>query len=179
MSDATTNENGMSSEDAAPQTEGMSKFDELPDAPPKRRMKWSWTGKAGISVLIFWIFICFFGPLISPYHEADIIADDSFTEPGDYCIDENYDVVTDMAEAEGEVTCTNHILGTDYLGRDILARVLYGARTTLGIAVAATLLAYFVGVTLGIAAAVGGGFMDMALSRVNDAFLSLPTIMWV
>ena len=55
--------------------------------------------------------------------------------------------------------------------------MLWGARLTLGVSLAATLIAYFVGVTLGIAAAVGGGALDTALSRVNDAFLSLPTIM--
>ena len=68
-------------------------------------------------------------------------------------------------------------LGSDYLGRDTLSRTLFGARTTIGISLASTLLAYLVGVTLGIAAAVGGVVLDSALSRVNDAFLSMPTIM--
>ena len=70
-----------------------------------------------------------------------------------------------------------HWLGTDYLERDNFSRIIWGARTTLGIAVVATLLAYMFGVTLGIAAAVSGGWTDMGLSRVNDAILSLPTIM--
>ena len=68
-------------------------------------------------------------------------------------------------------------LGTDYIGRDTLSRTLYGARTTIGISLASTLLAYLVGITLGVAAAVGGGVMDSALSRINDAFLSIPSIM--
>ena len=68
-------------------------------------------------------------------------------------------------------------LGTDYLGRDTLSRTLFGARTTIGISLVSTLLAYLVGVTLGIAAAVGGGWLDSVLSRINDAFLSIPTIM--
>ena len=68
-------------------------------------------------------------------------------------------------------------LGTDYLGRDTLSRILYGARTTIGISFLATLLAYLLGVTLGIAAAVGSEWLDMSLSRFNDAFLSIPTIM--
>ena len=54
---------------------------------------------------------------------------------------------------------------------------MWGARTTIGISLAATLLAYFVGVTLGIAAAVGGNKLDTILSRFNDAFLSIPHIM--
>jgi len=69
-------------------------------------------------------------------------------------------------------------LGSDYIGRDILSRILYGARTTIGISVLATLLAYLIGVTAGIAAAVGSRFLDMSLSRVNDALLSIPSIMF-
>ena len=69
-------------------------------------------------------------------------------------------------------------LGSDYLGRDTLSRILFGARTTIGISLAVTLLAYLIGVTLGIAAAVGSRILDMSLSRVNDALLSIPSIMF-
>ena len=68
-------------------------------------------------------------------------------------------------------------LGTDYLGRDTLSRLLYGARTTIGISLISTLLAYLIGITLGIAAAAGGRVLDSSLSRLNDAVLSMPTIM--
>tara|TARA_Y100000588_G_scaffold291094_1_gene310086 strand:+ start:987 stop:1925 length:939 start_codon:yes stop_codon:yes gene_type:complete len=143
----------------------VSQFDELPDAPPKRKLKFTIVGKVAISIVTFWVIMCFIGPFLSPYHEADIIADDSFTEIGEYC-----------SEWE-ENLCTYHLLGTDYLGRDIMSRIIYGARTTIGISFAATVLAYFLGVTFGIAAAVGGPKLDMAFSRVNDAFISIPSIM--
>jgi len=68
-------------------------------------------------------------------------------------------------------------LGSDYIGRDILSRILWGARTTIGISFVSTFAAYFVGITLGIAAAVKGGWVDTVLSRSNEALLSLPTIM--
>ncbi len=68
-------------------------------------------------------------------------------------------------------------LGTDYIGRDTLSRILFGARNTIGISLAATLLAYLFGITLGILAAVKGGWIDMGISRINDAILALPTIM--
>ena len=58
-----------------------------------------------------------------------------------------------------------------------MTRILYGAGRTIGISFAATMLAYFVGVVLGIGAAVARPKVDMVLSRINDAFLSLPTIM--
>ena len=143
----------------------VSQFDELPDAPPKRKLKFTIVGKVAISIVTFWVIMCFIGPFLSPYHEADIIADDSFTEIGEYC-----------SEWE-ENLCTYHLLGTDYLGRDIMSRIIYGARTTIGISFAATVLAYFLGVTFGIDAAVGGAKLDMAFSRVNDAFISIPSIM--
>ena len=54
---------------------------------------------------------------------------------------------------------------------------MFGARNTIGISLLATLLAYLMGITLGILAAVKGGWIDMGISRVNDAILALPTIM--
>jgi peptide/nickel transport system permease protein len=68
-------------------------------------------------------------------------------------------------------------LGTDYLGRDLLSRIIWGARTTIGISFAATMLAYFVGSTLGIAAAVAGRLADMIVCRIVDAVLAFPNIM--
>ena len=143
-------------------------FEELPDAPPRRRLQLSWSGKLGICVVVFWAVIVVIGPTISPYHEADILDEALFIEPGS---DEIYPD-TDFQPPSKVV-----YLGSDYLGRDTLSRTLFGARTTIGISLASTLLAYLVGVTLGIAAAVGGTVLDSGLSRVNDAFLSMPSIM--
>ena len=142
-------------------------FDELPDAPPKRKIKLSWAGKAGVVVLIFWAFIVAFGPTIAPYHEADILDEELFVVPGG---DEYPD--TDFQPPSKIV-----YLGSDYLGRDTLSRVLFGARTTIGISLISTLLAYLIGVTLGIAAAVGSKLLDMTLSRLNDALLAIPSLM--
>ena len=54
---------------------------------------------------------------------------------------------------------------------------MFGAGRTIGISFAATLLAYFIGVVMGIGAAISTPRVDMIVSRINDAFLSLPTIM--
>jgi len=143
-------------------------FEELPDAPPRRRIQLSWSGKIGACIILFWIVIIFIGPLIAPYHEADILDEALFIVPGS----DNPYPDTDFQPPSKVV-----FLGTDYLGRDTLSRILFGARTTIGISLAACFLAYLVGVTLGIAAAVGGNVLDMVLSRINDAFLSMPTIM--
>jgi len=144
-------------------------FDELPDAPPKRKIKLSWPGKIGIAIVLFWSVIVVIGPTIAPYHEADILDEVLFIVPGS---DEMYPD-TDFQPPSKIV-----YLGSDYIGRDLLSRILYGARTTIGISVLATSLAYLIGVTAGIAAAVGSRYLDMGLSRVNDALLSIPSIMF-
>ncbi|WP_285671834.1 ABC transporter permease [Paralimibaculum aggregatum] len=66
-------------------------------------------------------------------------------------------------------------LGTDYLGRDILSRILMGASYTVGISLAAVCLACASGVALGMAAAVTGGWIDVVLSRFLDALSSIPS----
>ncbi|MGI9319624.1 MAG: ABC transporter permease [bacterium] len=133
-------------------------FDELPDAPPKRRIKLSWVGKISVLVVAFWLIIVAIGPYIAPFHEMDMDGDDSFLDA--------------HSNEYG-----SFILGTDYLGRDTLSRIMFGARNTIGISLLATLFAYLMGITLGILAAVKGGWIDMGISRVNDAILALPTIM--
>ena len=71
-----------------------------------------------------------------------------------------------------------HWLGTDNLGRDLLTRMMYGARVTLLIAVAATALSFTVGVLLGFVAAVMGGWVDQWLSRGVDALMAIPTLIF-
>ena len=132
----------------------LDSFDELPDAPPKRRIRLSLTGKIAVAIVAFWMVIVVIGPSIAPYHEMDMEGEDSFLDAYD-----------------------NFYLGTDYLGRDTLSRILFGARNTIGISLLATLLAYCIGITLGIAAAVKGGWVDTVTSRLNDAILALPSIM--
>ena len=69
-------------------------------------------------------------------------------------------------------------LGTDYLGRDMLSRIIFGTRYTIGIALGATVLAVIAGGTLGMLAAVSGGWIDAALSRSFDALISIPSLMF-
>jgi peptide/nickel transport system permease protein len=70
-----------------------------------------------------------------------------------------------------------HILGTDQLGRDVLSRLIAGARISLMTAAAAIFVAGAIGVLLGLAAGYAGGFVDAAIMRVVDAFLALPFIL--
>ncbi|MEE9375915.1 MAG: ABC transporter permease [Rhizobiaceae bacterium] len=152
----TNNTKAVSADNEAEQTI----YDELPDAPPKKRLKLSWTGKLGVAVVAFWLVIAVIGPWLAPFDQAEILDMDSYLPPGS------------AIDSGG-----THWLGSDGNERDILSRIMWGTRMTVGIAFFATLLAYLIGVTGGIAAAVKGGWTDMILSRINDAILSLPTIM--
>ena len=69
-----------------------------------------------------------------------------------------------------------HLMGTDDLGRDLLARVLYGGRISLAVGLAAMLMALTVGVTVGAVAGMARGWVDAALMWLTDLFLSLPQL---
>lgn len=69
-----------------------------------------------------------------------------------------------------------HPLGTDQLGRDMLSRIIYGARTSIGLSLGITLIAFAVGGTLGLAAVSLGKFADQIISRIVDLFMALPPL---
>jgi len=71
-----------------------------------------------------------------------------------------------------------HLLGTDNLGRDMLSRLIYGARNTVGIAFATTALAFTLGSVLGLLAAVVGGWLDQLLSRAVDVLMAIPALIF-
>ena len=70
-----------------------------------------------------------------------------------------------------------HPLGTDELGRDILSRILVGARYTLGIAVLSVITGASIGTLLGLISGYRGGLWDVVIQRVNDVLLAFPTIL--
>lgn len=132
-------------------------FDELADFVPKAHFRFSLAGKIGVCVVCLWALVAIFGPLIAPYGENELPFPDAY--------------------AEFQAPQIGAWLGTDVADRDILSRLIYGASRTIGISFAATMLAYVLGVVLGIMAAVSSPRIDMVMSRMNDAILSLPTIM--
>ncbi len=133
-------------------------YDELSDSAPRGTFRLSVPGWIGVAVVVFWIVFAAIGPLIIPWGENDLPFPDAYSEfqapqPGAW-------------------------LGTDVSDRDILSRLAWGARRTISISLAATVLAYLVGVTLGLGSAVVGGRIDSILGRINDALLSLPSLMF-
>ncbi|MEM9707468.1 MAG: ABC transporter permease [Pseudomonadota bacterium] len=70
----------------------------------------------------------------------------------------------------------DYLLGTDVVGRDILTRIIYAYRVALGMALVVLLIAPPIGVTVGLIAGYIGGFVDFALMRITDIFLSIPPL---
>ena len=126
------------------------------DPHPLRELASQLTIPAGICLCVI---VCFAGialaaPWLAPYEEGAILTDDSFVPPGE-----------------------DLLLGGDYLGRDLASRLIYGARVTLGLALAISALAFLIGSATGFLAAVRGGWTDTVLSRAVDALISFPAIM--
>jgi peptide/nickel transport system permease protein len=113
------------------------------------------TGLIGLAIVTFWSLMALAGPLIAP-HAIGKIVDTAVFAPASRAFP----------------------LGTDYLGRDMLSRVLYGARYTVGVALVATLLASGTGTVLGITAAVAGRWIDAVISRALDTLVSIPSKMF-
>ena len=86
-----------------------------------------------------------------------------------------------MAEVVGDVwepSSDEFLLGTDSIGRDLLSRMIWGGRTTIFIATAATILSFSLGSVLGFFAAVSGGWVDQVLSRFIDLIMSIPSLIF-
>ena len=88
-----------------------------------------------------------------------------------------YDPITDQIYADAnQGPSVKHWLGTDYLGRDILSRLLFGARVSLSVAVAAVVIALSVGTTVGVIAGFGSSWLDSLLMRVTEAISAFPAL---
>lgn len=111
-------------------------------------------------ILLSLIAVGVFAPLIAPYPPLQGSLGDKLLPPAWL--------------AGGSWT---HPLGTDLLGRDILSRVFYGARTSLGVAALAVLVSGTIGTTVGLISGYFGGSLDVFLMRLTDVALSLPLIL--
>jgi peptide/nickel transport system permease protein len=76
-----------------------------------------------------------------------------------------------------ETPSRSHLMGTDELGRDTYSRIIYGARVSLGVGVAAVALGLALGITTGLLCGYAGGITDLILQRVMDAMLSMPLLL--
>jgi len=133
-------------------------------APPPRQRGWAvvwrelkrapWTAKLGLLLVLGYVFTAIFAPVLTPYGESEVVGR-QFAPWGD-----------------------EFLLGTDNLGRDMVTRLVYGARNTIGIAFVTTCLAFLIGGIGGILAAVLGGWMDQLLSRLVDILMAIPQLIF-
>jgi peptide/nickel transport system permease protein len=137
-------------------------FTEPPPAvrpsPLKRALRELWksplSAKLGILIVLSYMFVALFAPWLTSYGESEIVG-------GPF-----------------ELWSDQYPLGTDNLGRDMLTRLLYGARNTIGIALITTLLAFLIGGVTGILAAILGGWADQLMSRIVDVLMAIPSLIF-
>ncbi len=113
-----------------------------------------WSARIGLAIILFNLFVAVFAPVLAPYGETEIVGDV-------------------WAPKSSE-----HWLGTDQLGRDLLTRLIYGARNTIALAFVTTALSFLVGTLSGFFAATLGGWVDLLLSRIMDIIMAFPTLIF-
>jgi peptide/nickel transport system permease protein len=108
----------------------------------------------GLLVIFIYAAIAVFAPLLAPYGQAQVVG-------GAY-----------------EPWSAHFIFGTDQLGRDMLSRLIFGARNTVGIALATTCLSFLLGGMCGLVAATVGGWTDLVLARLVDVLMAIPQLIF-
>ena len=108
----------------------------------------------GLAIVTSFIVIALFAPWIAPYGESESVSETWASSTWQYW------------------------LGTDNIGRDMLSRLIYGARMTIGVALMTTILSFIIGTCAGLLAAIGGPIIDQALSRLVDVMLSIPLLVF-
>jgi len=108
----------------------------------------------GMVVIAAYVVVAVFAPLLAPYAENELVG------------------------AQYEPWGDPFFFGTDQLGRDLLSRLIYGARNTIGIALMTTALSFTIGGMLGMLAAVLAGWVDQALSRFVDVLMAIPQLIF-
>ena len=119
-----------------------------------KRLKKQKSALVGLTIIILFILIGVFAPVIAPETTDGVNLQQSLEPP-----------------------CSEHIFGTDDLGRDVLSRVIYGARVSLWVGFFSVCASVIVGCTLGLIAGYYGGWVDTIISRCFDIVLAFPSIL--
>ncbi|MEM6477893.1 MAG: ABC transporter permease [Pseudomonadota bacterium] len=120
------------------------------------------TAAFGILVILIYAFISIFAGVIAPYGQEEILGQANVVPGGNPAVGGNPEFP----------------LGTDQIGRDILSRLIYGAQNTVGIAFVTTVLAFFIGGSLGFLAATLQGWLDQVISRAVDVLMAIPALIF-
>ena len=149
----------------------------------RRELRSSALAKVGIVLIVAVVLVAVFAPVFAPQNPFDQNLDNKQQPPLGFSRTETQvgqEIVDGEIQFINETTTVNatlaHPLGTDALGRDMLSRVLYGARTSLLVGVLGTAIAAVLGVTVGLSAGYYGGKVDDALMRSADVMLAFPSL---
>jgi peptide/nickel transport system permease protein len=149
----------------------------------KKQFRNSLLPKIGLLLVVGILLVAVFAPLIAPHDPTaqnlnrtelpPLGFTKTVSETNAQMVDGELKTVTNVTTIEAKVS---HPLGTDGLGRDMLSRVIYGARTSLLVGILGTILAVLVGVPVGLVAGYSGGTVDDALMRFADVSLAFPSL---
>lgn len=124
--------------------------------------------RLGLFIIVANLFAMVFGPWLAPFGETQVVEGADVWEPSFW--DEEFWPSLNR-DRDPKIW-----LGTDHLGRDLLTRLLFGARNTIAVALLTTLLSFGVGISIGFVAAATRGWVDKILGRVVDLTMALPTM---
>lgn len=110
-------------------------------------------GRLGTGLIAFFIILAIFAPLVAPFDYAELQVGERLQPPS-----------------------SDHLLGTDQFGRDVLSRVIFGTRISLFVGLAAAGISFLIGVMIGVIAGYRRGWLDEALMRFADVVMSFPQI---
>lgn len=122
---------------------------------------------AGATVVIVFVFIAIFAPLLAPHNPLELNSGKGFLPPA---------WVT--RSATGKAGDPNFLLGTDNLGRDVLSRVIYGARVSLVVGLVPTSIVLTIGILVGLLSGYMGGMVDNLLMRFTDIVYAFPDLLF-
>lgn len=127
-----------------------------------RRFKHNKAALVSLIVLIFIFIVTIFAPIFAPYN------------PGKSELIARLKPPSVEALKEGQVP---HYMGTDQQGRDVLSRLIFGARVSIKVGFVVSAIGAAIGITLGMMAGYFGGWVDMIIMRILDVFASSPTLL--
>jgi len=121
-----------------------------------RRMCKNKMAVLGMIIIMVLLIIAIFAPYVAPYHYADGSLKDNYAKPG-----------------------TKYLLGADFMGRDLLSRIIYGTRISLSVGIVGAVTAFIIGVLYGVVSGYYGGKIDNVMMRFVDIMYGFPTLLLI
>jgi len=121
-----------------------------------RRMCKNKMAVLGGIIIIVLLIISIFAPYFAPYHYAEGSLKDNFVQPG-----------------------SKFLLGADFMGRDLLSRIIYGTRISLSVGIVGAVTAFIIGVLYGVVSGYYGGKIDNVMMRFVDIMFGFPTLLFI